>query len=527
MTDPETNHPGGEAVAGAGGAATLTPPHEYALRVSHLSKTFGATRALQDVSMDVRGGEIHALMGQNGSGKSTLIKALAGYHQPDPEASAELDGEPFHIGHEVPDGLRFVHQDLGLVLELSAQDNLALHGGFAKGFGGRVLWREQEKETHRLLERFDVHIDIHQPLAAATPVERTVVAIAAALQGWHGGGGLLVLDEPTAVLPYDEVERLFAVVEEVRKAGTAVLYVSHRMDEIFQIADRVTILRGGRLVATKDIAEIDPRALAGLMVGEDVDPDYRAPVAARSDAPVALETRGITGKWLRGVDLKVYKGEILGIAGLAGAGVLELPYVITGHAPRGDKVTGQLRLPLTSDEWRDVSDLKDVNIPLVPADRQREGVIFEFGVNENLSLSILNRLGRRGKLGKRQEARAVEEWSRRLEIKTETPSSLISTLSGGNQQKVVVARCLATEPDILVLCEPTAGVDIGTRVAIYDLIARLSKEGLTVIISSSDEGDHLAMCTRIVVLRNGRVAEELNGDGLTQQALVSAIEGGS
>ena len=157
-----------------------TPP---VLQITALSKTFGATRALIDAALDIRPGEIHALVGQNGSGKSTLIKSLAAYHQPDPGASAELDGQPFDIGHAVPDGLRFVHQDLGLVLELSAQDNLALHGGFAKGFGGRVLWREQEKETYRLLERFDVHIDIHRPLAAATPVERTVVAIAAALQG--------------------------------------------------------------------------------------------------------------------------------------------------------------------------------------------------------------------------------------------------------------------------------------------------------------------------------------------------------
>jgi ribose transport system ATP-binding protein len=498
-----------------------TPP---VLHISGLSKTFGATRALDDVGIDIRTGEIHALMGQNGSGKSTLIKALAGYHHPDGSPSAELDAVPFAIGNEVPDGLRFVHQDLGLVLELSAQDNLALHGGFAKGFGGRVLWKEQEKETHRLLERFDVHIDIHQPLAAATPVERTVVAIAAALQGWHGGGGLLVLDEPTAVLPHDEVERLFAVVREVRKAGTAILYVSHRMDEIFELADRVTILRGGQLVGTRDIATLDPRALAGLMVGEDVDPNYRAPVAAKPEAPVVLQVRDVAGKWLRGVDLDVHQGEILGLAGLAGAGVLELPYVITGNAPRGDKVTGRLRLPQDSDKWHDVRKLKDVNIPLVPADRQREGVIYEFGVNENLSLSILGRLGRRGKLAKRQEARTVEEWSRRLEIKTESPGSLVSTLSGGNQQKVVVARCLVSEPKILVLCEPTAGVDIGTRVAIYDLIARLAREGLTVIVSSSDEGDLLAMCTRIVVLRNGGVAQEMSGDGLTQQALVSAIE---
>ena len=258
------------------------PATDWALRVSGLSKTFGATRALDDVSIDVRAGEIHALVGQNGSGKSTLIKSLAGYHHPDPGASAELDGEAFEIGHAVPDGLRFVHQDLGLVLELSALDNLALHGGFARGFGRRVLWREQERKTHRLLERFDVGLDIHRPLAAATPVERTVVAIAAALQGWHGGGGVLVLDEPTAVLPHDEVEHLFAVVDEVRKAGTSVLYVSHRIDEIFQLADRVTVLRGGRLVSTLPIDEVDPRGLAGLMVGEDVDPDYRAPRGGRA-----------------------------------------------------------------------------------------------------------------------------------------------------------------------------------------------------------------------------------------------------
>jgi ribose transport system ATP-binding protein len=291
----------GSAINGGGTTAELNgngrpaTGAEYALRVAGLSKTFGATRALQDVSIDIRPGEIHALMGQNGSGKSTLIKSLAGYHQPDHGADAELDGEAFDIGHVVPDGLRFVHQDLGLVLELSAQDNLALHGGFAKGFGGRVLWREQERETYRMLERFNVQLDIHQPLAAATPVERTVVAIAAALQGWHGGGGVLVLDEPTAVLPHDEVERLFAVVREVRKAGTAILYVSHRIDEIFQLADRVTILRGGKLVSTVSIEEIDPRSLAGLMVGEDVDPDYRAPVAGKPDAPVVLETRDVAG----------------------------------------------------------------------------------------------------------------------------------------------------------------------------------------------------------------------------------------
>jgi len=386
-----------------------TRPTQPVLKIAGLSKTFGATRALIDASLDIEPGEIHALVGQNGSGKSTLIKTLAAYHAPDAGSVAELDGAPFGLGHAVPEGLRFVHQDLGLVLELNAMDNLALHGGFARGAIGRVRWSEQEQETYRVLARFGVDLDIHRPLAAATPVERTVVAIAAALQGWHGGRGVLVLDEPTAVLPHDEVERLFAMVREVRDAGTSVLYVSHRLDEIFELADRVTVLRGGRVIATQSVSDIDAAELASLMVGEEVDPDYRAPVAARPDAPVVLEARDVHGRWLRGVDLDVHRGEILGIAGLAGAGVLELPYVIAGCAQ--DAVSGRIRLPERSGEWSDVADARDLDIPLVPADRGREGIVAEFAVSENLSLSVLGRLGRRGRLDKRAEAELVEEWT--------------------------------------------------------------------------------------------------------------------
>src|SRR5256714_1514367 len=194
----EDEHHDMSAVTQQAPAPNGTGPTRPVLRIDGLSKSFGATRALIDASIDIRPGEVHALVGQNGSGKSTLIKALAGYHQPDPGARAEIDGEPFDLGHAVPDGLRFVHQDLGLVLELNAMDNLALHGGFARGAAGRVRWREQEQQTRRVLARFGVDLDIHRPLAAATPVERTVVAIAAALQGWHGGRAVLVLDEPPA-----------------------------------------------------------------------------------------------------------------------------------------------------------------------------------------------------------------------------------------------------------------------------------------------------------------------------------------
>jgi ABC-type sugar transport system ATPase subunit len=501
---------------------TRGPTSQAALRVERLSKTFPGTRALIDAAIEIRPGEVHALVGQNGSGKSTLIKTLAGYHTPDPGAAAELDGEPFALGHTVPDGLRFVHQDLGLVLELNAMDNLALRGDFIRGFGGRVRWAEQEQETYRILERFDVELDIHRPLAEATPVQRTVVAIAGALQGWHGGG-VLVLDEPTAVLPHDEVERLLAMVREVQRSGTSVLYVSHRLDEIFEIADRVTVLRAGRVVGTLPVADTDQRGLAQLMVGTEVDPDYRAPVAARPDSPVVLELRGVHGRRLHGLDLDVHRGEILGVAGLAGDGTGELPYLIAGY-PR-HPATGKIRLPRRSDEWIELADARRLGIPLVPADRAHEAIVPDFAVSENMTLSVLDRLGSRGKLSKAAERRLVERWAERLEVVTASSDAMISTLSGGNQQKVVVARCLARDPELLVLSEPTAGVDIGTRVAIYELLAGLAREGLTVIVSSSDLGDLLAMCTRIVVLRDGRVGAELGADGLTEHALVNAIEG--
>jgi ABC-type sugar transport system ATPase subunit len=309
----------------------------------------------------------------------------------------------------------------------------------------------------------------------------------------------------------------------VRRRGTSVLYVSHRMDEIFSLADRVTVLRGGRKVGTYDVDTLDSRALANKMVGDDVDPDFRAGVVEKSDQPVTLEARGIEGKWLRGVDLEARAGEILGIAGLAGAGALELPYILAGKSHA--LARGEIRLPGTSPDWYDVQHAADLAIPLVPADRQTEAVIVEFSVGENISLAALRSLGSRGRLSAKDEAALVQSWSEQLGVVSEGPSASISTLSGGNQQKVILARCLAVDPSVLILCEPTAGVDIGTRVAIYQIIADLAANGLTVVLASSDEGDLLALCTRILVLRDGVVAEELAADGLTKNVLIRAIEG--
>jgi ABC-type sugar transport system ATPase subunit len=502
--------------------SSFRPP---VLEIRGLSKTFPGTVALRDVSLEVRPDEIHALVGANGSGKSTLIKTLSGYHRADPGVTAWFNGEPFDmaaVSDERHDRLRFVHQHLGLVLELGVMDNLALHHDFLRGRFGNIDWRGQARAARGLLRRFDLSMDLYRPLSDFTPVERVVVAIVAALQGWEGGSGVLVLDEPTAVLPPHEVERLFEMIAEVRRTGTSVLYVSHRLDEIFQIGDRVSVLRGGELVASDDVSNLTPSKLATLMVGEDVDADYRADVPSAPGPDIALEATGLTGRYLRGAEITIRKGEIVGLAGLPGSGREELPYILAGALGRG--AGGRIRGFSGSGEWMDVASAK-LDLPLVPADRASEAIVSEFTVTENLSLPLLDRLKGRLALSRLRESALVDEWILRLKVRTARADAPIATLSGGNQQKVVIARCLAMDPPVLLLCEPTAGVDIGTRIAIYDLIAEQAKRGLGVVVSSTDISDLLGMCTRVLVLIDGLVVSELAKDELSQSALLQAMEG--
>ncbi|MEV0227240.1 sugar ABC transporter ATP-binding protein [Streptomyces sp. NPDC050704] len=508
------------------------------LRVAALSKRFGGTHALRDVDLEVEPGEIHALIGPNGSGKSTLIKILAGYHHAEPGAVAELDGEPFDLEHVTAarhDRLRFVHQELGLVGELSATDNLALSRGFARTAFGNIRWSEMERRTTALVERFGLGIDVRRPLAQASPVQRAVVAIAAALQGWEGRRGVLVLDEPTAVLPPGEVARLFDIVREIRDAGAGVLYVSHRMDEIFALADRVTVIRGGRRIATLPVADLTPRSLAELMAGEEseeaeaeeggeeMETDHR-PGSPSGPAEAVLEVRDLWAGPLRGVGFELARGERLGITGLVGSGHEVVPYAVCGA--RTGPVRGRLRLPERSERWVEARDAGGLGLPLVPADRSGEGVIGDFSVGENLTLPLLDRLRARvGRLHRGREGALAEEWIERVGVRTAGRGARITTLSGGNQQKVVLARCLAQRPPVLVLCEPTAGVDIATRLQLYDLIERQAEEGMGVIVSSSDTQDLLALCTRVLVVRDGRIVREISGRDITEPALVHAMEG--
>src|SRR3984957_11487998 len=498
------------------------PPAPPLLRLPGVSKTFPGTVALDKVSMDVAPGEIHALVGQNGSGKSTLIKILAGYYQADPGSLAWLNGEVVDLASTAGSRhhrLRFVHQDLGLFLELGAVDNLALRGEFITDAVHRIRWKAQADATRELLGRFGLDLDLRMPLAEATPVQRTVVATAPALCVWEGGPGLLVLDEPTAVLPPHDVAALLEIVKEVRNQGTSILYVSHRLDEVFQIADQVTVLRGGRVVESRPVQGLDVQALAELMVGADVDAGYRAGLPAADNREVVLRARDVHSRFLHGVDVELREGEVLGVAGLPGSGREELPYALAGSLPGA---AGQVELPGRG--TLPVSKAAALHIPIVPADRGREAVISEFSVGENITISVLNRFGRFGWLGRRPERELVGDWMRTVEVTAAGSRALITTLSGGNQQKVVMARCLARDPRVLVLCEPTAGVDVGTRQAIYEFIAERARAGLCLVASSSDTGDLLALCTRVLVMCNGKVVREIAGDEITERALVHAME---
>jgi ribose transport system ATP-binding protein len=497
------------------------------LRLENVSKTFSGRTVLSGVDLEVKPGEVHGLVGQNGSGKSTLIKVLAGYHRPDPGSRAWLDAESFELG-EVPADrgldIRFVHQDLALVLQLDAMDNIALGGGYAKRRPGIINWSQQAELTRHALARFGLSIDIEIPLARLAPVERTAVAIVRALAGWEEKSGVLVLDEPTASLPASEVDRLHEIVREVSQQGAGVIYVSHRLDDVIAVADRISVLRDGALVGTYRADEVDGSQLASLMVGHRVEQKRsRHFTADRATAPV-LTARGLKARWLESVDLTIWPGEIVGISGVLGSGREEIPYALASAS--ADLVSGDIVVDGHVLPPRSPRAAQQLGVGFVPADRLREAVLTPFAMRENLTLAGVSRLATGGLVHADQERSLVSHWIDKINIVPPDPERLLPKFSGGNQQKVILARMLSLAPKILVLAEPTAGVDVGAREAIYDVIRNeVTERQLAVIVASSDIQDLIALCHRVLVIRRGRVFRELEGSQVNFGAIVHATEG--
>jgi len=506
----------------------MTSPGRELLRFAGLSKTFPGTRALSDVNLAVRAGEVHGLVGHNGSGKSTLIKILSGFYQPNEGSSFWLHEQPVklsRLSQHDRDGrkaMAFVHQDSNLILEMSAIENLILRSSTlrSQGRSGRGGRSSQEQACRDLLARFSVELDPNDLLVNADPVQRTVVALACALQDWDSDGGILVLDEPTAALPGGEVNRLFRIIRTLRDEGAGILYVSHRLDEIFALADRVSILRGGELVTTDDVANLTKRELVRLMLGEEMEPEYRASFDAQGSTAPAPAAQDLAGATLEDANFTLQRGEILGIAGLPGSGADELPRLLTD---RRHAASGMARVK--SGRWVPLRTWKSDAIALLPPDRSEEGMIGPMTVAENLSLSVLGRLGKPWRLNHGAERSFTKQWIGELNVVGGYASTYVERLSGGNQQKVLFGRALARDPLVLVLCDPTAGVDISSRFAIYELIARHVREGLSVIVTSSDMGDLVALCSRVLIFQDGKSIGELPRAALSESQLVHAIEG--
>jgi ribose transport system ATP-binding protein len=511
--------------------ATDSRERDPALVLRGVSKTFPGVQALIDVDLEVRPGSVHALLGHNGCGKSTLVKTLAGVHQPDaPPREAKVDGQELHLGSgDDADhlGVRFVHQELGLINELDASDNVGFVLGHERSRFGAIGWRRQARVTHELLTRFGVQLDPRTPLGQASPVERTAVAIVRAVAGQQRGRGLLVLDEPTASLPIREVEELFRLIREIRDSGTAVLMISHRLDEVMEICDHATVMRAGRIIFDGGTRDMSVREFATMIAGTETlaaDASHRQPAAERfREAPVALRAEGVSGRYLRNVDVAIRKGEVVGVAGLLGSGREELPYIIAGAQTEG--VSGEFTVdgqPMTD---LSVDRARKHGVCLVPADRAREGIIQDFTVKENVTVAALPMLRRGRTLSLSRDRAWAHEWLHAVQADTRVSDRLISTLSGGNQQKAVIARWLSVSPKVLALSEPTAGIDIGARTTIYEEIRRRAEEGLGVLVSSSDAEDLIAVCDRVIVLRDGKIAAELDGPEVTKQAIIAAMEG--
>lgn len=479
-------------------------------------KVFGGTRAVDGVDFDVRPGEVHALLGGNGAGKSTLIKVLAGVHAAD-AGEVRVRG---HAVNPLVDRLpvAFIHQDLALVEWMSVAENIALAAGYPRNRLGLVRWGSLAEQAQRALAQVGAPIDPDTRIADLSRTDKSIVAIARALAT---EAAVIVLDEPTASLPAAEVSRLFAVLDRLRRAGGGMVYVSHRLDEIFRIADRVTVMRDGRRVATRDVAETTPAELVELIVGRTpLQIAARAPVP---DAPPLLDGRAIVAEDAGPVDFTLKPGEIVGFAGLRGAGQEPLGRAICGILPRE---AGVLRLRGAAVDPQTPADAVGLGIAFVSSKRQEESLAMPLAVRENLFINPLVE-GRHAlsPITESGEAAGALTRLRAVGARPLVTEPAIATFSGGNQQKVVLSRWLNGRMPVLVLEEPTMGVDVGAKADIYALLDRHAASGGGVIVVSTDFEEVAAICHRALIFDRGLVSGELSGVGLTPSGLIAACGG--
>jgi rhamnose transport system ATP-binding protein len=488
------------------------------LALDHASKSFGAIHALGDVSISLYPGEAHALVGENGAGKSTLVKILAGVHLPD-EGRLLVDGRPTVLGSpaEARDaGIAIIHQEPIQFPDLTVAENI-FTGRQPLRSGRRVDRRAMDVETHAIFERLGVPIDPDRIARGLSIAEQQIVEIAKALSL---SARVIVMDEPTAALSAVEVERLFRVVETLRADGVAVLFISHRLEEVFGLCQRVTVLRDGRLVMTSPLGGLTPDDLVRAMVGRELE-DH-VPQETAIGAPVLVVERLTREGVFVDVSFEVRAGEIVALAGLVGAGRSEVACAIFGI----DRFDAG-RVTVAGRELRRGSPTAAMasGIGLVPEDRRQQGLVMAQSIARNVTLASLRRLSRLGFIGAASEGRFARDWTARLQVKYGRLGDPMTSLSGGNQQKVVLAKWLGRKPSVLIVDEPTRGIDVGTKAEVHRLLEELAGQGVAILVISSELPEVLRLANRILVMREGRLVAEFEHADANEETIVAAATG--
>ncbi|MAT16256.1 MAG: ABC transporter [Planctomyces sp.] len=502
-------------------------PSTPLIEIKHISKNFGGVQALRDVSFRVERGEMHALVGENGAGKSTLMKILSGV-QTDYEGALIINGTPVKFNgtrDAEAAGISIIHQELNLVENLTVAANIFL--GREKTNGGWFLDdRAMERESAELLGQLDCDINPRQRVSELRVGDQQLIEIAKALSL---DAELIIMDEPTSALTESEVERLFRVIDQLLARGKTIIYISHKMEEIFRRSERITIMRDGTHVTTKRCAELSPKEVTHLMVGREIE--STALGKNRQPGETLLKVENLSLPWpghvrqwrLKDVNLELKRGEVVGVAGLMGAGrteLLECLFGATDVAPQG-------RIVLEGNDvsFKHPAEAMAAGIGLVTEDRKRLGLFSHMNIRENITLCTLSSLTASGLISSRQEREATGASIRKLGVKAAGPEAPILSLSGGNQQKCVIARWLRTEPRLLLLDDPTRGVDVGAKAEIYQIIDELCREGMGLLMTSSELPELMIVCDRILVLCEGRLTGEFTRDQFSEAAIMEAATG--
>ncbi|MGA2488627.1 MAG: sugar ABC transporter ATP-binding protein [Anaerolineales bacterium] len=489
---------------------------EYVLELKNIVKRFGGVEVLHGVSFTLRPGEVHALLGENGAGKSTLIKVITGIHQPD-GGKIYLNDKHIHFDDPLQArlaGIAAIYQDLSLCPDLNVAENIFL-GRQPTTFGGQIDWRKLYSEADRLLASLGVHLDLRTKTRNLSIAQMQSVEIARA---FSLNARILIMDEPTSSLTLNEVAELFGLVRRLRDEGTAIIFISHRLEELFEVADRVTVLRDGSYVDTRLVKDVTRDELVRLMVGRTISNLF--PKQEVNPGEIALKVEHLTHTGIfEDISFELRQGEILGMAGLVGAGRTDVARTLFGVVP---PTSGTIQVQGRQVEITSPQQAISLGLAYVPEDRQLHGLIPAMDITSNISLPILKEYARRGWLQDKVERAAAFSAARQMEVRANTIWQIVRTLSGGNQQKVVLAKWLSTKPRILILDEPTRGIDVGTKAAVHALMSKLAAEGIAILMISSELPEVLGMSDRIIVMHEGQMTGHFTRTEATQEKIISA-----